>query len=116
LPQKVTELVTCEYSIDDMGNWVITDFQLSYILEQATGLASIETMIRLGHIKSYVSKSEAFRLYGRNNILTWVDQGLIRPIKDGQHSAVYRMERLDLEAISRSIQVVRILNSDRLTP
>lgn len=109
--QKATASVTCKYSIDDMGNWIITDFQLTYILEQATGLATIETMIKLGHIKSYVNKSEAFRLYGRNNILSWMDQGLITPIKDGQYSAVYRMDRLDLEIISRSIQVLRILNS-----
>jgi len=98
-----------------MNIWHITDFQLSYVVDQAAGLATIVTLVRLGIIRPYINKSVAFQLYGRKNVLRWIDHGLLEPIKDGRHSSVYRMSRLDLEVISRSLQILRVLNDDQFT-
>ena len=72
-------------------------------------LGAIEALIKTGHLRSYLKKSEAFRLFGRKHVEHWIDQGLITPRKDGDHSAAWRIDRLEIEAVAKAIDLLRYL-------
>jgi hypothetical protein len=71
-------------------------------------LAVIATLIRTGRIRPYLKKSEAFRCYGRKNIEKWITEGWITPRKDGDHSAAWRIDRIEVEihVKSRALQIL----------
>lgn len=75
---------------------------LQRFLEQAAELGAIKALIRTGQLKPYLKKSEAFRLYKRVNVERWIDERLITPRKDGDDSAAWRIDRLELEVIVKS--------------
>jgi hypothetical protein len=75
---------------------------LQIILEQSAELGAISALVRTGKLKPYLKKAEAFRLYGRKNIEHWIGQGLITPRKDGDHSACWRIDRLEAEALVKA--------------
>ena len=87
----------------------ITDAQLLAVIGKAAELATTKTLIITGHLKPYLKKSEAFRRYGRTNIEHWLGQGLLTPRKDGDHSAAWRLDRLEIEVLLYSIEMGRIL-------
>lgn len=90
-------------------NIEISTFLLQVIIEQASELGAIRALVKTGKLKPYLKKSEAFRLYKRINIEQWIEEGLITPRKDGNNSAAWRIERLEVEVIARSIYLLRYL-------
>jgi hypothetical protein len=87
----------------------ITDAQLLALVSKAAELATFKTLIETGKLKPYLKKSEAFRLYGRKHIEKWLNKGLLTPRKDGDHSASWRLDRLEIEILVHSIEMCRIL-------
>ena len=87
----------------------ISAHQLKLIIQQAAELGAIQALIKAGKLKPYLKKSEAFRKYGRANIEHWAENGLITVRKDGDHSAPWRIDRLEVEAIVKSIVILRFL-------
>jgi len=84
-------------------------FQLRNIIREAAGMGAMLALSKTGKLKPYLKKSEAFRQYGRKNIERWVAEGRITIRKDGDHSAIWRLDRLELEAIVRSVELLRSL-------
>lgn len=80
----------------------ISPAYLAMLLKNAAELGALTALIRTGKIKPYVNKSESFRLYTRKNIESWIKSGLITPRKDGDHSAAWRIDRIEAEAVSKS--------------
>ncbi|WP_199120330.1 hypothetical protein [Pedobacter sp. ASV28] len=87
----------------------LTDHQLSMLLRDAAEMGALLALTKAGKIRPYMSKSEAFRTYGRKNIERWIDQGLITPRKDGNHSAPWRIERIEAEAIRKAVIAILYL-------
>ncbi len=83
--------------------------QLKLIIKEAAELGAVIALTKVGKIKPYLKKSEAFRKYGRANIENWTEQGLITLRKDGNHSAAWRIDRMEVEVIVRSIELLRYL-------
>jgi hypothetical protein len=79
----------------------ISNNQLIALLKDQAELAATAISIRHGTIKPFLSKSEAYRTYSRTNVDRWLKEGLIKPIKDGTTSAKWRLDRLELEAVSK---------------
>ena len=82
----------------------ISKMQLKSMLEDAAELGGLFALIKVGKSKPYLKKSEAFRIYGRANVERWIEQGLITPRKDGYHSAAWRIDRMEVESIVKSVQ------------
>ncbi|MBB5440628.1 hypothetical protein HDC92_004331 [Pedobacter sp. AK017] len=82
---------------------------LTLLIEQSAKMGAIYTQVLQGRLKPYLKKSEAFRLYGRMYVEHWVRDGLITPRKDGDHSACWRIERIELEAAARAYQLLRFI-------
>ncbi|SEO09783.1 hypothetical protein SAMN05192574_105292 [Mucilaginibacter gossypiicola] len=83
----------------------ISRIQLEKFMQQVAELAAITTLVKAGLLRPYLKKSEAFNIYGRKNIERWLEQGLITPRKDGDHSAAWRLDRVELETIARAISI-----------
>lgn len=87
----------------------ISSHQLKIIIQEAAEMGAVLALAKVGKLKPYLKKSEAFRKYGRANIENWVENGLITIRKDGGHSAVWRIDRLEVEAIAKSIAILKYL-------
>jgi len=87
----------------------ISSTQLHFLIRQAAEIGANFALAQTGKIKPYLKKSEAFRRYGRNQVEHWIAEGLITPRKDGELSASWRIERLELEAIVKAHLLLKIL-------
>lgn len=83
-------------------NITLTSFQLQKLLSDASELGALQALAKVGTIKPYLKKSEAFRRFGRKNVEQWISQGLITPRKDGNHSAAWRIDRIEIEVIYKA--------------
>ena len=72
------------------------------LLQAGAELGALIALIKTGQIKPYITKAEAFRRYGRKNVERWLDDGLLTPRKDGDHSASWRIDRLEAELIVKA--------------
>lgn len=90
-------------------NILLTRHQLGLLLKDAAEMGAKLALIKTGKIKPYLNKSEAFRLYGRKNVEHWIALGLITSRKDGNYSATWRIDRIEAEAIRKSIDAMHHL-------
>ena len=72
------------------------------MLQTGAELGALIALIKTGQLKPYITKAEAYRLYGRKNIERWLDEGLLTPRKDGNLSAGWRIDRLEVEIIVKA--------------
>lgn len=79
------------------------------ILQGVAELGALQALIGTGHVKPYLKKSEAFRQYGRKNVEKWLAEGLIKPRKDGGHSAAWRIDRMEIATLAKAIELLRYL-------
>ena len=87
----------------------ISNHQLQILFKAAAELGAITALVHAGKIKPYLKKAEAFRLYGRKNIEHWINAGLVTPRKDGDHSACWRIDRLEAEALDKAYHILKFL-------
>jgi len=87
----------------------LTSYQLQLLLQDAAEMGAIYVLSKVGKIRTFLKKSEAFRLYGRSNVEYWIAQGLLTSRKDGSHSSSWRIDRMEAEALSKSHAVMRYL-------
>lgn len=84
---------------------------LARLLQDAAYVGATQALGTTGALKPYLSQTEAWNQFGRGNVTRWIKEGLITPIKDGQHSAKIRLDRAKLEAISRTANTGCYLNT-----
>lgn len=87
----------------------VSTYQLKIMLQAAASLGAKVALASTGKMKPYLTKAECFRLCGRKNIERWINEGLLTPRKDGDHSASWRIDRLELEALVLSNEILRFL-------
>jgi hypothetical protein len=85
---------------------ILSTQHLSLLLEQAAEMGAKHALSLTGQLKPYLNKSEAYRLFGRKNVEHWTETGLITARKDGDHSAAWRLDRLELEAIAKADELL----------
>lgn len=87
----------------------LTISSLRMILSYAAELGAKSALTKTGHLKPYLKKSEAFRKFGRKNVEKWIELKLITPRKDGNHSATWRIDFLEIEALGKVNEAMRYL-------
>ena len=76
---------------------------LAGLLKDANEMGAIQTLIELNIIKPFMNKSEAIKKCGgRANYEQFVLQGLINPHRDGNDSAPYRIDRMEVERAAKA--------------
>lgn len=53
-------------------------------------------------VKPYITKADAIRMAGRNNVLRWIQEGLIELVSDEPGTAKTRIKRLQLETVMKT--------------
>ena len=84
----------------------LTHHTLILLIQKAAELGAKQTLCRTGKLKPYLTKAQAFREYGRANIESWIEHGLITPRKDGEHSSRWRVERIEADAIRYAKEIL----------
>lgn len=79
------------------------------ILRAASELGALRAMIQTGKLKPYIKKSDAFRQYGRKNVERWIAGGLVTPRKDGNYSAAWRIDRMEIAVLAKAIELLPYL-------
>lgn len=87
----------------------INIYTLEKLLAEAAEMGARDALSRIGKLRPYLKKSEAFRLYGRKNVEHWIMEGLVTARKDGDHSASWRIERLEIDAVNKAKNLLRFL-------
>ena len=87
----------------------ISDQHLFSLLEKAAEMGAKQVLCSIGKLKPYLKKSEAFRAYGRKHVERWIAEGWITQRKDGDHSAAWRIDRIELEALRNAQELLRYL-------
>jgi hypothetical protein len=80
----------------------ISPHQLRLLLQAGAELGALQALISAGKLKPYITKATAYKLYGRKHIERWLDEGLLTPRKDGNHSAGWRIDRFEVELIVKA--------------
>ena len=88
----------------------ISNFQLELILKRSAEVATIVALVKTGAIKPYLKKSEAFRRFGRKNVERWIKERMVTLRKDGDHSATWRIDRVEIEVLWHAIELTRMLD------
>ncbi|ATP56252.1 hypothetical protein CPT03_07100 [Pedobacter ginsengisoli] len=84
----------------------LSSHTLFLLLQTAAELGAKQSLCKTGKLKPYLSKSQAFREFGRSNIEHWIELGLITPRKDGDHSAAWRIDRIEADTIRHAKEII----------
>lgn len=87
----------------------IPPHSLHQVIRASAEIGATAALIKSGKLKPYLKKSEAFKQYGRASVEHWLETGLLKPRKDGDHSAAWRLDRIELEIISKAILLTQII-------
>lgn len=78
----------------------VSILDLKTLMLETAKLAVLEANAVAGKSKPYISKSEAYKRYGRRIVDGWVDRGDIKLIKDGNSSHNIRISVTELQAVA----------------
>jgi hypothetical protein len=87
----------------------LTNHQLRTIIREAAELGAIIALTRTGKLPPYLKKNEAFRRYGKRNVEEWLAKGELSLRSDGGGTAAWRIDRIEIEAIVRGLEIWRQL-------
>ncbi|HEY0055402.1 MAG TPA: hypothetical protein VGB63_08605 [Pedobacter sp.] len=73
---------------------------LASLLRDAARLGADQALTELDLKQPYMNKSTAIKKYGKANFEQWIAQGLVKPHRDGNDSAQYRINRAEIEAVA----------------
>jgi hypothetical protein len=76
--------------------------ELRRMLNDAAELAVQRYRIDAGKERGYISKSEAYRRYGRHTVDRWIREGLVKQSKDGVKNMSCRLPADQLEAAAKT--------------
>jgi len=94
---------------DNLTEFTCSPLTLREIISESAALGAIMAMVATGSVKPYLKKTEAFRRFGRYRVEQWIYLGMVTVRKDGNHSAAWRIDRLEIEALASAEKLQRWL-------
>ncbi|WP_143072833.1 hypothetical protein [Parapedobacter indicus] len=79
------------------------------VLKDVAKVGAVQVLTEIGQLKPFITKAEAYRLYGRTKVDMWIRNRLVTP--RGGFGEKWRLERSELEAISASASLAAYVNS-----
>lgn len=87
----------------------ISTAQLRLIIRESAELGAIIALTETGKLSPYLKKREAQRKYGKGKVEGWLASGQLTIRSDGNATAAWRIDRLEIEAIVRGLELWRQL-------
>lgn len=72
-----------------------------------------ETLVACGQAAPFITKSKAFKLYGRANVENWIKWKLLPEVKDGDVNTQVRLEVSRLIALSGKMHRCEFYTNER---
>jgi hypothetical protein len=79
-----------------------TEIEYRNALIDAAELGAKKALEEMGLIKPFIKLGEAQRMYGTKIVNRWIKDGLINPVKDGVRNSTVRIDRIQIETISKT--------------
>ena len=76
--------------------------QLKELLVDAAEIAASKAMENLGSLPPFISKAEAYRMYGRKQVDRWIAEGILKQYKDGNNTSKIRISRQNIMAVAKA--------------
>lgn len=76
--------------------------EIRRLMTESMELGAKKTLVELGLLTPYLSKQQAYKMYGRAQVDRWLKEKLISKIKDGTNSSSIRLSRMELETVSKT--------------
>lgn len=83
----------------------IDPFILRRIVDAASAAGAIAALVSSGALPPYLKKSEAYQRFGRYRVELWIAKGLVTARKDGNQSAAWRIDRVELETLRLALEL-----------
>jgi hypothetical protein len=87
----------------------LNEYELGELLAAAAEMGSRVTLSRMGKLPPYLSRSDAYRRYGRQRVDRWLEKDWITPRKDGGHSANWRIDRMEADALLAAQRIITLV-------
>lgn len=93
---------------------ILPESEIEYrnALIDAAELGARKALEAVGMIKPYLKLREAQRLYGSSIVNRWIQEGLINTIKDGTRNASVRINRIQIETVSKTCNRANYLTTE----
>lgn len=92
-------------------NGLALDYRTAKFLQAAAELGAKSALEKTGAIKPYLSKNEAYRLYGRGKVDKWIEDGVLKIRQDGAANSKIRISRAEIEALAESENIAHFINT-----
>jgi len=79
-----------------------TEIEYRNALIDAAELGAKKALEQAGLIKPYLKLREANRMYGESIVRRWIQNGLVKVIKDGERNASVRISRIEIESVAKT--------------
>jgi hypothetical protein len=79
-----------------------TEIEYRNALIDAAQVGATKALCEVGQIKPFLKLREAYRKYGEGTVKRWITEGLIEVKKDGNRTSSVRIDRIQIETISRA--------------
>jgi hypothetical protein len=89
----------------------ISPRQLRNIIREAAELGALIALTDTGKLKPYLKKREASRRFGEGKVNQWLAEGKLTVRKDGTSTAAWRIDRIEIEAIVKGMEIWRNLDT-----
>ena len=84
--------------------------QLRALMADVTTVTTNKILTELGLIQPFISMHKACKIYGKDVVERWIDEGLIKKNRDAE-GKMWRLDRNELEIVSRSSNRHSFLNN-----
>lgn len=93
-------------------NYTISLTQLRALMVDAGEVAAKKALTEAGLMTDTLNKAQAYKKHGRSDIDRWIKEGLLHPVRDGSGKVKWRIDRLELEAVSKAENRHTFLNTE----
>lgn len=80
----------------------ITPLTLRAMLADAAEIGATNALIKVGELKPWISKAEAYRRYGMRTVNKWIEAGLIKLSKPTPNSVKRHINVQEIEAVNKA--------------
>lgn len=80
----------------------IEPFEMRQFLKELSDYIVTSYRVAEGKEKPFLSLRGSYKLYGKSNVDSWINKGIVQKRKDGQKNSTVRLDRLELERASKT--------------
>jgi len=82
------------------------DYKLAAMLGKAAEIGAIKALTHVGHLKPYISMSEAGRRAGKTQVKKWMDSGQLKFEQSDSFMTII-IDRVSFESLNSGVELIK---------